>query len=367
MSVQVAESHKSDPYTAAEEIRTSMKDTKPVLVLFFASSSYRPDGISAAMKNAFPDSTVIGCSTAGEIISGHMHKKSIVAMARDSALIRSVHADIIPLDSPKSADATLNHLAGAIGTTPISLDPSQYVGLVLFDGLSGAEESIMERIGDLTNIQVIGGSAGDDLGFTATYVYLNGKAFTKTAVFAILEPSSRFDIIKTQSFCSLGKKITPTKVDPATRKVLEFNGKPAAEVYAEAIGVPCTDAAANFMKYPVGLMAEGEPFVRSPQRVDGDAIHFYCQIREGVDLEILSSTDIIADTKKIIDDTNKRTPIAAIINFNCILRTLQLEQEGKTDAYGEIFSEIPTIGFSTYGEEYIGHINQTATMLIFLK
>jgi len=367
MTVQVSQSHNPDPYAAADELRTSMTGIKPVMVLFFASSTYGPDGISAAMKQAFPDSTVIGCSTAGEIISGHMLKKSVVAMAFDDAVVKNVYADTIPLDSPRSADTTLQHLAGAIGTSPISLDPSRYVGLILFDGLSGAEESMMERIGDLTNIPVIGGSAGDDLGFTTTYVYLNGKAFTKTAVFAILEPSTTFDIIKTQSFCSLGKKITPTKVDPATRKVLEFNGKPAAEVYAEAIGVPCTEAASNFMKYPVGLMAEGEPFVRSPQRVDGNAIHFYCQIREGLDLEILSSTDIIADTKKIIDETNMQTPIAAIINFNCILRTLQLEQEGKTDAYGKIFSQIPTIGFSTYGEEYIGHINQTATMLIFLK
>ena len=286
MSVKVAKTNNPDPYSAADELRTSLSGIKPVMVLFFASSIYGPDGISAAMKQAFPDSTVLGCSTAGEIISGHMLKNSVVAMAFDTGTIKGVHADTIPLDSIRSVDTTLNHLAGALDASPLSLDPERYVGLILFDGLSGAEESTMERIGDLTNIQVIGVSARDDLGFSATYVYLNGKAFTKTAIFAILEPSSRFDIIKTQSFCSLGKKLTPTKVDSATRKVLEFNGKPAAEAYAEAIGVSCTDASSHFMEYPVGLMADGEPFVRSPQRIDGDAICFYCQVREGIDLEI---------------------------------------------------------------------------------
>ena len=56
--------------------------------------------------------------------------------------------------------------------------------------------------------------------------------------------------------------------------------------------------------------------------------------------------------------------ISALINFHCILRTLELEQKGLMAEYGKIFS-IPTIGFSTYGEEYIGHINQTSTMLAF--
>lgn len=36
-----------------------------------------------------------------------------------------------------------------------------------------------------------------------------------------------------------------------------------------------------------------------------------------------------------------------------------------TEAYGKIFSDIPTVGVSTYGEEFIGHTNQTATMLVF--
>lgn len=58
-------------------------------------------------------------------------------------------------------------------------------------------------------------------------------------------------------------------------------------------------------------------------------------------------------------------PISGIVNFHCILRTLDLERQGQTEAYGRIFADIPTIGFSTYGEEYVGHINQTSTMLLF--
>ena len=48
-----------------------------------------------------------------------------------------------------------------------------------------------------------------------------------------------------------------------------------------------------------------------------------------------------------------------------ILRALELGQKGQSDDYGELFEGVPTVGLSTYGEQYIGHINQTATMLVF--
>ncbi len=366
MTIQVTHSVKTDSNAAAAEIASSFSGLKPLSVLFFASSHYDPAVISSAMKEKFPDATVVGCSTSGEIISGRMLKNSIVAMALESDVIADIAADVIDIADRTSPSKAIIGLAEKFGSKPLDLNPEQYVGLILIDGLSCAEELVMEKIGDLVNIPIIGGSAGDDLAFKKTWVYLDGKAYSNSAVLVLIKPRSKFDLIKTQSFCGMNKKLTPTAVDEASRKVLEFNDTPAVTAYAKAIGVEEKDAASCFMTHPVGLIADGEPYVRSPQRIEGSSIYFYCQVRKGVDLEVLSSTDIVTDTSSAIQAIEKKNGvIKGLINFNCILRTLQLDQEKKSDEYGAIFQNIPTIGFSTYGEEFIGHMNQTATMLLF--
>jgi hypothetical protein len=247
-----------------------------------------------------------------------------------------------------------------------AMNPGRYVGLLLIDGLAGAEEGFMENLGDLTDVNFIGGSAGDDLKFSATHVYAGGKSYTNAAVLALLKPQTGFSFIKTQSFRNLGKVLQVTKADEAERKVLQFNGIPAAQAYAEALGVPVGQAHDRFMRNPVGLIVEGEPYVRSPQQIKDDAMLFYCGVKEGMELSLLESADIISDTRDALDRTAKQLGgISAVINFNCILRTLDLQQQNLSANYGQLFADIPTVGFSTYGEQYIGHINQTATMLAF--
>lgn len=353
--------------TAVEEIKTGLTPSLPKIVLYFASSSYEPKEIAPLMHEAFPDATVFGCTTSGELISGKMSKNSIVAMGFDSTVIGDINIQIV------SNIAAEDHVPEAFqkfeeyySTPALALDPAQYVGIVLCDGLTKAEEKIIDSIGNLTNVTFIGGSAGDDLKFANTYVFANGQAHSNAALLALLKPSAKFDFIKTQSFNATDKTLVATKVDEANRIVFEFDQTPAAEAYAKAIGHPVAEISNGFMSHPLGLMIDGEPYVRSPQQAKDGAIIFYCNVKEGMEMSVLESTDILADTAAAIQEKQQEVgSIKALINFNCILRTLQLDSQGTSEEYGKLFNEIPTIGFSTYGEAYIGHINQTATMLIF--
>ncbi len=157
------------------------------------------------------------------------------------------------------------------------LDFRKYVGIILVDGLSGAEERLMDRIGDLTNVSFVGGSAGDDLKFQKTFVFAGNTSYTDAAVLALVKPKNGFDFIKTQSFRTTDKKLVATKVNAAAREVIEFDDKPASVAYAEAVGTSVENAPNCFMSNPVGLMVEGEPYVRSPQRMDGEGMDVLLQ------------------------------------------------------------------------------------------
>ncbi len=351
----------------ARDIKGHFDSLAPKAVIFFASSHLDPQALSREMQAAFPKAAVFGCTTAGEIISGKMLKNSVVAMAFDSEMMDDIKVVAMKdLNGGKAVEEAMASFESYYKEPVMDMDLDSYVGIMLVDGLGMAEERIIERIGDLTNVTFIGGSAGDDLQFKKTHVFADGQAYSNAAVLALLKPKNGFDIIKTQSFCNTNKPLVATKVNEASREVIEFNGKPAAAAYAEATGMAVEDASKSFMHNPVGLMIGEEPFVRSPQQLKGGAMAFYCKVMNGMELSLLESTDIVNDTRQSVEKKKQEIgDISGIINFHCILRTLELEEKGQTEAYGNIFSNIPTIGFSSYGEQYIGHMNQTSTMLVF--
>jgi hypothetical protein len=358
MAIQISSSTEHDAL-----ISGLRGNVDPTVVVYFASTCHSLAALSASMRAAFPRAASIGCTTAGEISSGKMATCSMVAMALPPEIVSAAATAVVEdLKSPLDVSAALDSLSVQMGGPPSQFDPATHVGLILADGLSGAEEAIIERIRDLTDIPFVGGSAGDDLAFRATLVAANGRTFEHAAALALLRVPTGYRIIKTQSFRSLKKVLTATAADEAARTVRRFNCMPAAQAYAQALGIDSANVAARFMSNPLGLMVGNEPFVRSPQRVLADgSIVFYSQIREGTELELLESTDIIADTGRALEGSHR-----ALIVFNCILRTLQLQEEDQCEAFGSLFANTPSVGFSTYGEAYMGHINQTATMLAFL-
>jgi hypothetical protein len=368
MKVKTAYSIKDNIQDAVKEIQDQMGSFDTRFLLFFASPSYDPQIISREMQAAFPDIPTMGCSSSGEIVTGRMLDQSLVAMSFGPEIISDCKVEVAGhLNSQNNqVDDAFKSFNQHFGVSSHDLPPDQFLGMVLIDGLSLQEETVNDRIGDLTNVTFVGGSAGDDLAFEQTYVYANGKTYTDAAVMVLIKSAVPFDVLKTQSFQATDKNVVVTRADESKRMVYEINNKPATEAYAELTGVSEEKVQDTFFSHPVGLVFQDDFFVRSPQRTEGKGIQFYCSIKEGMDLKILDSGNILKYTEEdLLRKQEEMGQVSAVVNFNCILRTLELKDKNQTEGYGRIFSSVPTVGFSTYGESYIGHINQTATMVLF--
>ncbi len=370
MKNNIAYSNNKDIQAAVKEIKEALPESSD-LILCFTSSLYDNKLIAKELHNAFPAADTFGCTTSGELVSGKMMDHSIVAMAFERKIIGEYKVEIVPDvagNCETNVKKAMSSFESFFGERVDQMDFEKYVGMVLIDGLSGAEEKVNDAIGNCTSVSFVGGSAGDDLKFEATHVFYNGVSYNNAAVLALMKPNRKFSILKTQSFKVLDKKLKVTKTNESERRVIEFNGSPAAKAYAEAIGIEEKELVKFFSKNPLGLILfdKKDPFVRSPRILDNKDVLFYCSMKEGAELNLLESSDIIENTRKDLSaKIEEMESVSAIINFNCILRTLELKDKNQEAAYGEIFNDVPTIGFSTYGESYIGHINQTATMLIF--
>ena len=366
MSVSTAKTEAGSVADVAAELRAGLAGD-PRLVIYFSSSLHDPAALATAMKDAFPESRLLGCTSSGEIISGAMTKNAVVAMGLGAEIVGEVALTVAR--GVKAGDpipGALEALGSELGVDLRDADPEEYVGILLIDGLTTAEEKVNDRIGDRTNVLFVGASAGDDLKFERTHVMLDGEAIEDAAALALLKPSVPFGIIRTQSFKVGGPVLRATKVDTDTRTVLEFDGKPAAQAYADALHVSLEKLPEEFPSHPLGLLAGDDIFVRSPGQVVDGGLTFYCQVLEGMDMHVLDNTDIIGDTRvAVAQKADELGGLSGLVNFNCVFRTLELERRGLCEAYGALFEEVPTVGFSTYGESYIGHVNQTATMLAF--
>ena len=353
---------------AVNSIKEQLAGVNTQLIIYFVSSIYPTEAISKGMAAAFPGVRTIGCTTCGEMGPHEMGDNSIVAMAWGYESLKSLHIEV--LENIKTDEACVSKAFASFEKslkTPMkTLDPNRYVGILLIDGWSACEERINDILGNLTNVPFIGGSAGDDLTYKGTYLYVDGQVYNNAAVLMLMEPSNGFTIFKTQSFKSTKKTLVPTKVDEKRRMVIEFDGKPATEAFAESLGVSESDLPHLSSKYALALVFDEQNyFMRATQFIENKSIIFGCAIKEGLKLTIMEPGDIVEDTRKDLEKAKQMTgSLQAIIDFNCGYRFIALRRINQLQGYFNLFQDIETIGFGTYGECYIGYMNHTSVMLL---
>lgn len=366
MFVQTGRSECADACTAVAEATAGIAGS-PTLVLAFTSSRQPATEVARALAERFPVSQVVGCTTTGEIVDGERSTGSLAITALTSDRAR-FSAQLIPLAEfgAARARACVDAALAALQVDREGIDSRRMFALLFVDGLSRSEETVSATIAEaLEGIPLIGGSAGDDLRFQRTEVMCGGEARSNAAVVVVGVTEGGFDIFKHQHFVATNKAVCVTRVDTAARRVFELDGRPAAEVYAEAVNVdPAAFSADVAFLHPLTLRSHGELYVRSVQAVHDDgSITFYCAVEEGMVLEFGGHEDMVQALTSSVDAFLAHHPRPAFfLGFNCILRALEMTNGKRGGEVAGVWRALaPTsVGFDTYGEQLNGlHINQT--------
>lgn len=331
--------------------------------LVFVSARYDLDDVAQVIQAQF-QCPVLACTTAGEITDSHGYQKHGIA----AAALFGVEATLVSIpDVAHFTDALAQEALH--GQIKPHFTAENTIGMLVVDGLSMAEERVVAHLNRaMEGLPLIGGSAGDDLQFKRTCVYDGEKFVEGAAALALVHNPAGIRTFVHEHFEPTSYRGVITSAEPHQRLIQEINGWPAADEYAKAIGTDRAGLTDSVMgAHPMMIKTASGHFVRSVRRVLEDgSLAMYCAIEEGVIIGVGTSRPMVEDARSLVD-AGCWGQSHLVIGYDCILRRIEAESQGVEENLGRALSQCPFIGFSTYGEQYMGlHINQTLAGAAFL-
>lgn len=355
-----------EPQKAVNELYEQISQDKEDLIMFFISPNYHLQTIEQAL-NQLPTNKIVGATTAGEIANDGLVVNSIAGFSLHSDYLAFHFYDIDDLETFTIKDS-LRVSREIVHNLKFNtfLNPKKVFGILLIDGLSLKEEQTISILSNtFNNIPIVGGSAGDNLNFIKTHIYLNYLFKSNRAAFIIVESELPFEIIKTHHFMPSDKILKVTKADPNTRTVFQINNEPAALYYSKLINVPKNELAPqHFSKNPFIENYYGDLYIREILRANtDDSLQFACAIEENKIYNIGKAQNITMNLEeKLQAIKNKIGNIDLLLGFDCSFRRIEIEGTKSEAEYNQILKKYNVIGFSTYGEQCNSfHMNHTFT------
>jgi hypothetical protein len=369
--VKRAEVVAQDEKSAVDAFAERIRQPDMAGVIFFCSSNYDPARLGQALREQFT-CPVIGCTTAGGIGSTYQ-QNGIVGLSLSAEMFRMHAVAIDPLNefSNSAAEKLASKLRSELQFSD-SLDSKKMFGFLLIDGLSCMEEQVIASIyNSFDSMPIIGGSAGDDLRFEETRVYVDGEFRSGAAVFSIIETHLLFKTFRLHHFEPTEKDFVITGADPSRRIVTEIDGSPAAEEYAKIIGLDIDKLSPQvFTTHPTMLQIGNEWYVRSVKNVNEDgSLSFACAIDIGLPLTIAKGIGFVETLRQKVDEIEAEfSSIEFTLGCDCAFRLIEMLETGVENEVEQQIKRINFIGFSTYGEQFNSiHVNQTLTGVVVGK
>ncbi len=326
----------------------------PQVILVFGVAPYFTEQCYEDLREKFPKSDIIGCSTAGTI-AGEVVDDITVAtfISLEKGHMKIAFKDFELAEESESVGESI--------AKELNEQDLKHI-FVLSEGLNinGSELAAGFNSVVADNILVTGGLAGDGMNFNDTYVIANDIA-KKNRVAAI---GFYGDSIEVKSGCFAGwdefgaeRLITKSQGNI----LYEIDGKPALDLYKSYLAEQTIDLPASGLKFPISIRKDKtkDPVIRTLLAIDEEthSITFAGDVPEGYHCRLMKS-----NINKLIDNagfaaqqakSKNSTYPELCIAVSCIGRRIVLSQlvEEEIDSVQEkLGNHTMMTGFYSYGE-----------------
>lgn len=201
-------------------------------------------------------------------------------------------------------------------------------------------------------------------------VSVNGKVYEDADVYALVKnQGGKVAVYKENLYKPMeGYRFIASKTDRNKYYVGELNGKPAKQVYMDALKISEDKILDQTFYNPFGKMNGQDICIISLKALDGNGICCYRQINDSdvlLLLELEDYTEVLKDTIANIRQDFRH--ISGVFSINCIFRYLLFTQEKHFDEYLKTMSTLGAhaglVGFGEHCNEQF--VNQTMTCVVF--
>ncbi|NVB80066.1 MAG: hypothetical protein HOV81_16855 [Kofleriaceae bacterium] len=369
-----------DPAAAAEDICNQFGSVKPKFVSLFASRDRDQRALNAALRERLPkDTRLFGATTGGEIDRDGMHSGSVVAagLYGDFDVAIGLGREI-SRDAVAAGEAAIKSAAQQLGARADDLGTKNYVAMVVDDAFQFRKEELLLGVMSMNQALVaVGGGASDtefDPAKWSSEIHVDGEVTSNSVAVVLFRTRAPWAAMRSHWYVPTGQTIRLTKIDESAQRVLEIDGKPAAQRYAELLGVGIDELEfgkpKGFAANPVALRVGREYFIRAPWKPLPDgSILFANMLEQGSELELVKATSAGESTRRFFQtELPARVPNPrATLIFNCAGRTVHAAATGQAQELSDAFKVAPPCaGFNVQFEIYCGfQINSTLTALSF--
>lgn len=331
------------------------------LALLYTTSDVFLTYAQACQKN-LKDIELIGCSTHKNLISEGFTTQAVLIFLSDIEVATYCLKDIgeYPILHIHEIEKTVQKLP--------SFTPESTICFSLCT-FTSHEEMVLSTIEQLLkshHIDLIGGTAAtNDKGIS--YVLLNDTIKTDACVLTfITNKSGKIRLYKENIFQPTEDWYIATDVEVDRRLIKKLDNKPCKEVIQKMIGHH--DLENQFLSNPFGLVLNDDIYIVSGKQVHPDGIEYYSNIYKNATLCRMELGDYRTISQKTVERVLKDIPHpSGTLAINCILRTLQFENEHFGQGFAQNLSKLGNFaGFSSFGEQiHYHHCNQTLVLAVF--